>query len=378
MRNFVFIFLSASVMFAANAGRIDVIEPVNGKCVPILTDAQKSFFAMPPEKRREIFTNEVFRSKEMGYPSEHVPGEKWPRRACYPKAVKFAWKALEGVHEYKVVVKEVRSGAIVADETVKGDVVYLDNFKAGFDYRWTVVGGGKKGDGRFKTEDIVPRVVRFPNMANVRDLGGWRGLKGRRVKQGKIFRSAGMNANADPVRKVPGENWISGERGEYIRWRFGIKTDLDIRSDEECLGMTGSPLGPTIKWVHCPFRAYGGMQEDIGRAAFKKVFPIFLDEKNYPIDFHCISGADRTGSLSYVLMALLGASDDFLALDWETSGFWTRGVGFSHKNRFDKLADGFVKNYPGATTRERVEGYVLSLGFTMRDIEKFRKIMLEK
>ena len=367
--------IAAFAALGVNAGGIETLEPINDATVPILTDAQKAFFDMPSEKRRECFTNEVFR-EEMGFPAEHVPGEKWPRRPCYPKTVKFAWRAVDGAAEYVVVIKDARSGKVVAEEMLKGTVAYIDNFEAGSEYLWTVSGGGKTGMGKFKTENKVPRIVRFPNMGNIRDLGGWIGLGGRRVKQGMIFRSAGMNANASPS-KAPGESWVAGEKGEYIRKRFGIKTDMDIRSDEECRGMTGSPLGPSVKWVHCPFRMYGGMQDERGRKAFAEVFRVFLDEKNYPIDFHCISGSDRTGSLAYILCGLLGANEDFLALDWEISGFWARNVGFCHEKRYDKLVDGFKKNHPAPTTCERLEKYVLSLGFTRDDIEKFRSIMME-
>ena len=377
------LFLLAAFAFSgAHAGGIETLEPMKGAMVAILTDAQKAFFDMPSERRRELFTNEVFRTEYMGYPAEHVCGERRPRRPCYPKAVRFAWKAVDGVAEYLVTVKDARSGKVVAEETVSGNsfigtAVYIDNFEAGAEYAWTVSGGGKTGSGKFSTEDKVPRIVRFPDMGNIRDLGGWVGLGGRRVKQGMIFRSAGMNANASPD-KAPGESWVAGEKGEYIRRRFGIKTDMDIRSDEECRGMTGSPLGPDVKWVHCPFRMYGGMQDERGRKAFAEVFRVFLDEKNYPIDFHCISGSDRTGSLAYILCGLLGADDNLLALDWELSGFWARSVGFCHEKRYDLLVEGFKKNHPAPTARERIEKYVLSLGFTQADIEKFRGIMLER
>ena len=103
---------------------------------------------------------------------------------------------------------------------------------------------------------------------------------------------------------------------------------------------------------------------------------MFLDEKNYPIGFHCIAGADRTGSLAYLLEALLGVSDEDLVLDWELTAFHNPNHKFAHADRYDKLVAGFGK-YPGANARERAEGYVKSLGFTDEDIAKFRKIMLK-
>ena len=43
-----------------------------------------------------------------------------------------------------------------------------------------------------------------------------------------------------------------------------------------------------------------------GREAFAAAFRLFLDPGNYAIDFHCIAGQDRTGTLSFILLALLG------------------------------------------------------------------------
>ena len=129
--------------------------------------------------------------------------------------------------------------------------------------------------------------------------------------------------------------------------------------------------------THFSSSAYGGMQDSWGKEEFAKVFRVFLDENNYPIDFHCIAGADRTGSVAYILCGLLGADEDRLASDWEITGFWAHGVDFCHEQRYDKLVNGFKKNFPADTVRERLEKYVLSLGFTEEDIAKFRRIMLE-
>ena len=439
---------------------IEIEEPAPGAVVPILTDAQKAYLSIPTAERRVKFADNSFRRKEMGLPAELVPGEKKPREAYWPKTVRLAWKGAEGV-EYRVVVTPVKNGGAVIDEKVKGSELYIDNLEMATEYKWVVDGGGDKGEGRFRTEDVAPRLVRYPGVPNVRDLGGRIGLGGKRVRQGLVFRSAGLNDNArdvyytveelrelgkmaelkaaaeeaqkrldqllawqadpktmdlkdkeyvewkgrhvgEPVAKFlssriqrakksvknggdpkvvkgkkPGRNRVEGENGAYILKRFGIKTDIDLRTDGECYGMTGSPLGPAVKWEHISSSSYGGMSGDSGKKAFAKVFRVFLDEKNYPIDFHCIAGQDRTGAVAYILNGLLGMDEDQLALDWELTGFWNRSASFNHKARYDKLVACFVKHYPAPTVRERLEKYVLSLGFTEEDIAKFRKIMLE-
>ncbi|MBR4258732.1 MAG: tyrosine-protein phosphatase [Kiritimatiellae bacterium] len=445
----------------ANAAEIKTVEPAEGAVVPLLTDAQKAYIAMPTAERREKFASQSFRSKVMGLPAEKVPGEEKKREAYWPKTVRLAWEGA-GDAECQVRVKDAKKGVVVIDQTVKGNELYIDNLEIAAEYEWGVKCGDETARGKFKTEDIAPRLIRYPGVPNVRDFGGRIGLGGKRVRQGLVFRSAGLNYNAkeiyytiaelrelgkekelkaaadeaqkrldqllawqaDPktmdlndkeyldwakrhegeppakflssrVKRAqatvkaggepkvvkgrePGKSRVEGERGEYIRGRFGIKTDIDLRSDRECFGMTGSPLGPTVKWEHISSSAYGGMSSDSAKKAFAKVFRVFLDEKNYPIDFHCIAGQDRTGAVAYILNGLLGVDEDQLALDWEVTGFWNRGAEFCHSKRYDKLVECFQKHYPAPTVRERLEKYVLDIGFTEADIEKFRGIMLEK
>ena len=183
----------------------------------------------------------------------------------------------------------------------------------------------------------------------------------------------------DSKKKVPGKTRITDENRDFFLKTLGIRSDIDLRSDGECFGMTGSPLGPSVTWFHISSTAYGGMQKDFGRAAFTKVFRVFLEEKNYPIDFHCIAGQDRTGAVAFILNALLGVDEEQLYLDWESTGFWNANTWFTHKEPFNKLIEGFEKKFPeGKTIHEKVELYVKSLGFTDADIAHFREIMLEK
>ena len=244
------------------------------------------------------------------------------------------------------------------------------------------------------SEGALARLLQRPALGQrdeiLRDLGGLKGMDGKTVRTGMIFRSGGFNDNAKfklvddeekPGKKKRqyygrGKERLTAEAREFQVKNFGIRTDLDLRSDGECNEMTGSPLGPQVKWVHNPSSSYGGFHKGDGKEATKRNFALFLDEKNYPIGFHCIAGADRTGSLAYFLEALLGVSDADLCLDWELTAFHNPNHKFAHADRYDKLVAGFGK-YPGANTREKAERYAKSLGFTDEDIAKFRKIMLK-
>lgn len=369
----------------AHAARtLTPVSPKEGAVVPLLSDGQKAYFSLPREERVAKLADGEFR-------------RSLRREGYHPMKVRLAWQDSEPAsastrYAVEVVRKADRVPAFVA-ETERTDID-VDNLEIACDYVWTV---RAKAEGRaervlsgsFSTEDFAPRFIRIDGVANVRDLGGRIGLGGRRVRQGLVVRSAGLNVRSQwtvetnglgqVVRRPvsPVRSTLKPETVAAVRERFGFRTDLDLRAEEECFGMTGSPLGPTVKWVHVPSSAYGGMGSAEGRAAFRKTFAVFLDERNYPIDFHCISGADRTGSVAYILGALLGCRDEDLWLDWEATAFWNANdkLPLAHKSRgFFNLVKVF-EAYPGTNTTERVEGYVKSLGFTDDDIARFRKIM---
>lgn len=232
---------------------------------------------------------------------------------------------------------------------------------------------------------IAARAVDWKGVPNARDLGGLPGRNGRYVRRGRIYRTAGLNNNAKYREKgskktLPREKWkgpgksrITPPVRELVVEKLGVKTDLDLRSEAETFKMTGSPLGEKVKWINISSANYSGLGEKKGREAFVKCFKVFLDEANYPIVFHCIAGADRTGSLACVLNGLLGVDADLLHKDWQYT--WTaRGVEVPEE-RWERLMSVFSK-YEGTNLNEKIESFVLSNGFTAADIEKFRSLML--
>jgi len=403
-----------------------VTSPAEGATVSLVKAGHKAYLDLPRDERRRRFADTEERAKinSVGY---------------YPEPVKLAWSGATG--EVEVKVMRSSDGKVVfvtnAVDLASADVINLEIARA---YDWQVSDAEGVAKSRFVTEDYAPRFLQIAGIPNIRDLGGRIGRDGRRVKQGLIYRSGGLNENAsrkflsdkelkaavekggDALEKLladtcdtsfkptdvkvqaekvrryvtkegkvparyakrymikseikPGKARLTDATRAYMTEELGIRTDIDLRTDSECYQMTGSPLGPSVKWVHLSSSGYGGMAEDKAKKTFGKVFSVFLDEKNYPIDFHCIAGADRTGAVGFILNALLGVCEEDLYRDWETTGFCSRTKTFTHKDRFDHLVAVFDK-YPGETINERVEAYVKSIGFTDEDLAKFRGIMLE-
>lgn len=170
---------------------------------------------------------------------------------------------------------------------------------------------------------------------------------------------------------------LNEEGARYLESTLGLKTEIDLRSAEECFGITGSSAGRSVRFLNIHVTAYDGIQNKPGRESTARALKVFLDEKNYPIDIHCIGGQDRTGTLAFIINALLGVAEEELYLDWEASAFWNKALDFRHEFSFDRLMRSF-KIWSGSTINEKVESYVLSLGFTQADIQHLRDILLEK
>lgn len=418
-RNVVLSFFAFCAAFAFGAG-IDLKSPADGTTVPLVSDAQKAFLFKSPAERASCLSDQAKRAElhKAGY---------------LPLKVRFAWACIEPGHDdltYMVKVTRKADGKEVFCHSTHTLEEEIDNLEIATSYSWRVEAKTKdgrrlSGKGEFATEDCAPRFIRLENVPNIRDFGGRRGLGGRRVRQGLVYRSAGFNGNACkhyteqevlamyrdgtllsavpeksrkfareikarldkgekidyecthlPKEWIPGKTRLNQESIEYAKRMFGIRTDLDLRSERECYGMTGSPLGPHVRWINISSSAYSGLRTEKGKKAFAAAFRVFLDEENYPIGFHCIAGADRTGSLAYVLGALLGVSDDDLLKDWETTAFHNKSPTFTVEKRFAGLFKVFTA-LPGANTCAKAEAFVKSVGYSDADIAKFRAIMLE-
>lgn len=399
-----FCFLATAILLSscASASSIRTVAPANGTEECLLTPIQLKFVKMPREERRAYFADKECR-KELA------------SEGFYPRGVELVWETDKAADEYKVTLSTSADFApgTCTEFTTKENSIKVDNLLIATKYFWKVKGGNAESAvTSFTTADVAPRLLRIPKLWNVRDIGGRIGLNGRRVKQNMAIRSAGLNNNADisyyspeelkkdteEIRKAkaltekghkvakrdaqgnivfkPGSINLNAEGRRFMLEVIGVKSDLDLRRDDECMGMTGSPLGDSVKWFHISFYQYGYLKSRTAQKAFADVFRVFLDEKNYPIDFHCIGGQDRTGTVAFLLNGLLGVPEDELYLDWEVTGYKNFSTGFRHETHFDKLIE-VIDKYEGATINERIENFVLSIGFTKEDIQHFRDIMLE-
>lgn len=391
--------------------RIELVAPASNAVVRQLHTIQREYSKAPWADCEKYFDGAANAAKLKSRGSTPIP-------------VKLQWNG--DAKNYLVTVRRLPDGKVVFAEAVATNCVEVDSLDIAMEWELTVAASNDCLVSRFKTEDCIPRLIRMTGTSNCRDIGGRVGLGGRRIRQGLVYRTAGLNSNA-PVeyytreeilelekkgelvkmghdgrelhRKIargeklsshpsrnrlvkrrcfaPGRRRIAPDEVARILSFYGIRTDIDLRTDHECYGMTGSPLGPSVNWFHISYDAYAGAFTDKGRAITKKVFDVFMDGNNYPIVFHCIGGADRTGTVAMILEALLGVPEDELWRDYLTTGFVGGVSDAKHKQWFGATVK-CLKEYPGDTIADKAEAYFLKLGFTRDDVARLRERLLEQ
>ena len=223
------------------------------------------------------------------------------------------------------------------------------------------------------------RMIYLPSVYNVRDLGGW-SCDGGKVKYGKIFRGGeftGTNSNE-----------ITAEDIARLKEQCGIKFELDLRSNAEASQATVSDLGSDVEYYRQPILYYANAVKtlaDAGRTAtaIKKVFAAVADGK--PVYFHCVSGADRTGTLSFILLTLLGVSASDKDKEYELTAFSDEVTARRYRNTNYSVTNGnswyalisYFQAFHGTNMQDKVLSWCLAQGITLAEINKFREQMID-
>ncbi len=255
--------------------------------------------------------------------------------------------------------------------TLDLDVSSLDiyNLKTGTSYYYrvnlTLDNGSVIGTtGAFETVKS-PRILNIDGTVNARDIGGWTTTDGRVVKQGLLYRGSEIDGEVQPDYKIT-------DRGlQQMIGDLGVRFDMDLRSASENKSGVDA-LGKNV--VH---KYYGvGMYSAIldNKEQVREIFSDLANPDNYPIYLHCTYGRDRTGSVCYLLEALLGVSDSDLRKDYDISAFTDSYVNTAEFNAFVEK----INTFSGDTTQKKVEGYLLSIGVTSEEIATIRQIFLEE
>ena len=235
-----------------------------------------------------------------------------------------------------------------------------------------------------------PRSLYVEGVENVRDIGGWgtfvNGEYKTFIKQGMLYRSGRFNEDkANPV------NVTITNNGLYeMNNHFGIKTEIDLRrvTTNEVGSLTNkSPLGDSVNYVQLPM-AFGGnniltfkgtLSNDSAQydnpATIKQFFDLLADENNYPIDFHCSIGKDRTGCMAYLIEGLLGFDQETMYRDYMFTNYADAGM-CKMSDINDRYGDTLNKYENGTTINEKIYNYLSEvIGVSLTNLKKIIDIL---
>ncbi|MDI6097720.1 tyrosine-protein phosphatase [Actinoplanes sp. NEAU-A12] len=166
------------------------------------------------------------------------------------------------------------------------------------------------------------RNLPFSKAYNFRDVGGYAGLDGRRVRWRRLFR-------ADSLHRIQ-----DGDAEAFAA--LGVRTVIDLRRpfEVEKFGRVADDCGVDyhnlvvrhVDWdgIEQPGETgrerwladrYLNFAED-GREGIADSLRLIADPVAAPVVVHCMAGKDRTGTVCALTLSLLGVSDEDIAADY--------------------------------------------------------------
>lgn len=227
-------------------------------------------------------------------------------------------------------------------------------------------------EGCFTTIGKV-HMLKIDGLKNVRDLGGWLTPNGK-IKYGLLFRGCELDDTGGGVE-------LTHEGKKELFDRIRIKTDIDLRTD---VGNTKSPIGALVDYNCYPIQPYDtGLKDTITKGLIKSIFEKIEEKlsKSNAIYFHCQGGRDRTGTLAFLILGVLGVSESDIAKDYELTEFAYASYKADNPNTSRKFAQyvsmvSYIKTFNGVTFNDKIISYLLSIGISQATINNIKSYMV--
>ncbi|MBR1867406.1 MAG: tyrosine-protein phosphatase [Clostridia bacterium] len=321
------------------------------------------------------------------------------------QGLKIKWAIIDGAKEYIFHLSQTED---FSDETVLNSsvcevtpgMIYPD--EKYFVYAQAVGENGEIIDRsevfEFTAEtDLALRQVNVEGVYNMRDLGGWKAQGESTVNYGLLYRGGSLAGMTEQGKKDFAE-------------KLGIKTEIDLRTD----GTQQTPVNG-VKYVRYGIWQYSMIipgfvskpaddnQRVVGYhsgspTSLRGIFELLSDENNYPVYFHCNQGADRTGTLAFLINGLIGVDYSDLTRDFELTTFSRYGARYRSKIKngaftadgiqentsnnlicFGELKDLIINGYgeEGKPLSYAIENYLVTVcGVSKEVVGKVRSILL--
>ena len=266
-------------------------------------------------------------------------------------------------------------------------------------YYWKVVTDQEESDvATFETEDY-PRWISARPLYNVRDNGGYMTSSGKRVKQGLVFRGGEITTSTMSGHYNTIGDVADKERENYKVFRdvMNIGVELDLRGASDISdgykACAFSDEDHPIDYKQYAIKSYEQTFTQT-RNMVAPIFEILKEADKKPVYYHCFGGADRTGTLGFLLNGVLGVSYTDLVIDFELTSYSSinnehiRNHISGHQHQYDRwpaLINQIQTDTTGgyaydanASLEDNIENFLVkACSVPQATIDTIRDIMLE-
>lgn len=247
------------------------------------------------------------------------------------------------------------------------------------------------------------RIIQLENSINIRDIGGYTGLDGRKVKWGRVIRSEELCH-------------LSNKDVSYFE-NLDLKHAFDFRNEAKAVKHVDR-LPETTAYHLLPIfddldfgmgqidftqpgtvdqfmRTVYKIQTEKRAQCFAEVLKYLTLPHEQPILYHCTNGKDRTGFMTYLVLSLLGVDEATIISDYTLTNLtfdesfdllgniMSEELGIENHHLWEfygvkpawlKISINYIQDNFGS-----VENYLLSeTDLTDQDFEKIRENLLDK
>lgn len=212
------------------------------------------------------------------------------------------------------------------------------------------------------------RMIKCDGVNNMRDLGGWT-ADGGELKYGLLIRGGELE-NATAAEIIETDDILN------------VFDEIDLRNNSEISNDVSE--FPNADYLHVQLGQYQGAVDLTNTTMLSRTVTVLRRimenvKKNRTTYFHCVSGADRTGTIAFLIEAVCGVSRSDMDKDYELSCFSNEGENAARTRVLNvwKNLVGYIDDMDGATYRDKAVSWFILAGFTITEINDFREAVID-